>query len=91
MSTITEDTALVLGGYLNSIRHRLFEYIDFMMLPENRPAMAQLMQSQIEAITYLQRIDINTKVTADTNTNMLDNINKMMVSSPDGWRLRVDA
>ena len=91
VSTITEDTALVLGGYLNSIRHRLFEYRDFMMLPENRPAMAQLIQSQIEAITYLQRIDINTKVTADTNTNLLDNINKMMVSSPDGWRLRVDA
>ena len=31
ISTITEDTALVLGGYLNSIRNRLFEYIDFMM------------------------------------------------------------
>ena len=91
VASMTEDTALVLGGYLNSIRHRLFEYMDFMMLPENRPATAQLMQSQIEAITYLQRIDINTKVTADTNTNLLDNINKMMVSSPDGWRLRVDA
>lgn len=91
ISTITEDTALVLGGYLNSIRHRLFEYIDFMMLPENRPVMSLLIQSQATMINHLQAIELNTKITADKTTRLSDNFERAMVSTTDGWKLNVNA
>lgn len=91
VSTITEDTALVLGGYLNSIRMRLFEYIDFMMLPENRPVMSLLIQSQATMINHLQAIELNTKITADKTTRLSDNFERAMVSTPDGWKLNVNA
>lgn len=91
ISTITEDTALVLGGYLNSIRNRLFEYIDFMMLPENRPTMSLLIQSQATMINHLQAIELNTNAISVSNAKILDNINKVMVSTSEGWKLNVNA
>ena len=91
ISNITEDTALILGGYLDSIRFRLFQYIDFMMLPENRPTMSLLIQGQAAAINHLQAIELNTNAIATSNAGILDNIGKMMVSTSDGWRLKVDA
>lgn len=91
ISNITEDTALILGGYLDSIRFKLFQYIDFMMLPENRPTMSLLIQSQTTMINHLQAIELNTNAISVSNAGILDNINKVMVSTSDGWKLNVNA
>jgi len=93
VSTITEDTALVLGGYLNSIRQRMFEYIDYMMLPENRPAMSLLIQGQASAINHLQAIELNTKSTADSNNAILKKFEDVVISSGSGkgWAINVNA
>jgi hypothetical protein len=91
ISNITEDTALILGGYLDSIRFKLFQYIDFMMLPENRPTMSLLIQSQATMINHLQAIELNTNAISASNAGILDNIDKVMVSTSDGWKLNVNA
>lgn len=91
VASITEDTALILGGYLDSIRFKLFQYIDFMMLPENRPTMSLLIQSQATMINHLQAIELNTNAISVSNAGILDNINKVMVSTSDGWKLNVNA
>ena len=93
ISTITEDTALVLGGYLNSIRHRLFEYIDFMMLPENRPVMSLLIQSQATMINHLQAIELNTSAIANSSNGILRRLEDVVISSDTGkgWALNVNA
>jgi hypothetical protein len=93
ISTITEDTALVLGGYLNSIRMRLFEYIDFMMLPENRPVMSLLIQSQATMINHLQAIELNTSAIANSSNGILRRLEDVIISSETGkgWALNVNA
>jgi hypothetical protein len=93
ISTITEDTALVLGGYLNSIRMRLFEYIDFMMLPENRPVMSLLIQSQATMINHLQAIELNTSAIANSSNGILRRLEDVVISSDTGkgWALNVNA
>lgn len=90
---ITEDTALVLGGYLDSIRFKLFQYIDYMMLPENRPAMALLIQGQNMAIAHLQAIELNTRSTAESNSAILKKFDDIVISSETGkgWALNVNA
>lgn len=93
ISTITEDTALVLGGYLNSIRMRLFEYIDFMMLPENKPVMSLLIQSQATMINHLQAIELNTSAIANSSNGILRRLEDVVISSDTGkgWALNVNA
>lgn len=81
---ITEDSALIIAGYLDSLRFRLFQYFDYMQSPEQAGAMALMVQSQNNMIFHLQAIEANTKVTADTNTAMLTNLNKVI--SVDGVR-----
>jgi len=93
ISGITEDTALILGGYLDSIRFKLFQYIDFMMLPENRPTMSLLIQGQAVAIGHLQEIELNTRATANSNNAILKKFDDIVVPSNTGkgWALNVEA
>lgn len=93
ISGITEDTALVLGGYLDSIRFKLFQYIDFMMLPENRPTMSLLIQGQAVVIGHLQEIELNTRATANSNNAILKKFDDIVISSNTGkgWALNVEA
>jgi len=93
VSNITEDMALVLGGYLNSIRQRFFEYTDFMMLPENRPTMAVLIQYQTAMINHLQAIELNTAAIATSSNAILKRFEDVVISSSTGkgWALNVNA
>lgn len=81
---ITEDTALILGGLLDSIRFRMFDYFDLMSSPENLGAMAMLVQTQNNMINYLQSIEINTKVSSDNSVKVVDMLAKVI--STDGNR-----
>ena len=88
ISNITEDTALVLGGYLDSIRLKLFQYIDMMMADE-LPFVSKMLLAQSQMVGYLASIDANTKRSANASANLAENIGKVMVAESDGWKLNV--
>ena len=81
---LSEDTALILGGLLDSIRFRLFSYFDLMSSPEQMGAMANMLIGQNEMINYLQSIEINTKVSSDNSIKVVDMLAKVI--STDGNR-----
>ena len=88
ISNITEDTALVLGGYLDSIRLKLFQYID-MMMADGLPFVSKMLLAQSQMVGYLASIDANTKRSANASANLAENIGKVMVAESDGWKLNV--
>ena len=60
---------------MDSIRFRLFEYLDYMQSPEQTGTMALMVQSQYNMIFHLQQIEGEHESHADTN-EMLTNLNK---------------
>ena len=75
---ITEDTALILGGLLDSIRYRMFNYFDLMSSPENLGAMATMIVAQNQMIFHLAAIEANTKATADNTLRMADGMDRVI-------------
>lgn len=83
IASASEDSVLLLAGYMDSLRFKLFPYID-RMENEFLNTVSQLSITQAEHINHLRAIEINTRITSETNTKMLDNISKVI--SPDGIR-----
>lgn len=87
ISGVTEDTALLLGGYLDSIRFRLFAYLDLMsMTPafDIAGSMASLMVAQNAQVTHLAAISANTLRSADASENLSKKIDSIIVLSNTG-------
>lgn len=95
ISSVTEDTALLLGGYLDSIRFRLFRYLD---LKETIPTfdigggLGQILAAQNIQITHLIAISNNTLKTAEACEALVSEIQslKSPSSSGSGYALRVN-
>ncbi|MFY9379322.1 MAG: hypothetical protein WAP07_03650, partial [Acutalibacteraceae bacterium] len=75
-------------GYLDSIRLKLFQYIDMMMADE-LPFVSKMLLAQSQMVGYLASIDANTKRSANASANLAENIGKVMVAESDGWKLNV--
>lgn len=89
-ASITEDTALILGGYLDSIRLAVIPSSEY-LTGEFRTTMNQFTVYQSQMVGYLASIDANTKRSANASANLAENIGKVMVAEPDGWKLNVKA
>lgn len=76
-ASITEDTALILGGYLDSFRLKMFPLVDYMMT-EHKTTLSEMMKQQVSMTVHLIAIEANTKVTAQTNTQMLEKISSVI-------------
>jgi len=77
---ITEDTALLLGGYLNSIRYKLFAYIDAKATDkafDMAGSMASLMVAQNTQISHLTAISGNTLRSAIANEKLTDQLERV--------------
>ena len=77
---VTEDTALLLGGYLNSMRQRMFTYFDAKSTEKafDLPgSMASLLVAQNTQITHLAAISLNTMNTVNSVNNLADKIEKV--------------
>ena len=83
ISNITEDTALVLGGYLDSIRLKLFQYID-MMMADGLPFVSKMLLAQSQMVGYLASIEANTRSTADSNKALFNLLDRLSVSTSTG-------
>ena len=77
ISEITEDTALLLGGYLDSIRLRLFAYFDAWTAFDIVGSMAALMVAQNMQITHLAAINNNTLRSAIASEKLTDQLDKV--------------
>lgn len=95
ISSVTEDTALLLGGYLDSIRFRLFAYFDAMDAANKfdlAGSMAQLMVAQNSQITHLEGIKANTLRTAvacEVLTGEIQSV-KALSTNGSGYALKVN-
>lgn len=78
---LSEDTALILGGLLDSIRFRMFSYFDLMSSPENMGAVANMLLAQNQMIFHLAAIEANTKATADNTLRLADSFDKVVSTS----------
>lgn len=93
---ITEDTSLLLGGYLDSIRFRLFEYFDTLAkVPQfdMKGSMATLITGQNVQITHLEGIKSNTlraAVACETLAGEIQSV-KAVSTTGTGYALRVNA
>lgn len=83
VSTMSEDTALIMGGYLDSIRLKLFQYID-MMMADGLPFVSKMMLAQSQMVGYLASIEANTKSTADSNKALYNLLDRLSVSTSTG-------
>jgi len=75
---MSEDAALIFGGYLNSIRDKMFPYIDYMMT-EHRTTMSDMLNVQRSMVAYLVSIAANTLRSADSN-DRIENLIKSVIS-----------
>jgi hypothetical protein len=96
IQSITEDTALLLGGYLDSIRFRIFAYFDAMAaMPtfDMKSSMATLMTAQNTQISHLEGIKSNTLRSAIASENLSAKIDSVFAVSTagTGYALRVNA
>lgn len=83
IGSMSEDTALILGGYLDSIRIKFFPLADYFM-GDFKTTMSQFTVYQSQMVGNLVAIEANTRKTAESNGMMLENISKVI--SPDGTR-----
>ena len=83
IGSASEDSILILAGYADSIRFKMFPYMDYMQ-GEFKNTIALISLRQAEHINHARAIEINTKVTADSNTKMLETMLKVV--SPSGSR-----
>ena len=83
IASASEDSILLLAGYMDSLRFKLFPYID-RMEDEVFGTIGLIALNQAEHINHLRAIELNTQVTADTNTKILENLGKVI--SPEGTR-----
>lgn len=83
ISTMSEDTALIMGGYLDSIRLKLFQYID-MMMADGLPFVSKMLLAQSQMVGYLASIEANTKSTADSNKALYNLLDRLSVSTSTG-------
>ena len=92
IAEMSEDTVLVLGGYMNSFRMKAFEYYDYMM-NNLTPTMSRMMMDQAIMIAHLAAIEVNTKNTADNTKGIVDRMDKLTTPSNKGKgvALNVDA
>lgn len=96
ISGITEDTALLLGGYLDSIRFRLFAHFDFIEAVEQfdlNASMAILMIAQNTQINHLEGIKSNTLRSAIASENLSSKIDSVIAISTvgGGYAIKVNA
>lgn len=96
ISSITEDTGLLLGGYLDSIRFRLFAYFDFMESVDQfdlNSSMAMLMIAQNKQIDHLEGIKSNTLRSAIASENLSSKIDSVIAISTvgGGYAIKVNA
>lgn len=80
ISTITEETATILGGYLDSIRFRLFAFIDLKEAQKSdfTTGLAGLMVLQNKQVTHLADISANTLRGAKAGEELLGEIKKVI-------------
>ena len=74
----SEETVGILAGYMDSIRFRLFAYIDFMMANGQGNTMSSLMQAQTTQIIHLANIDANTLRSAIANEDLTKEVKKLI-------------
>jgi len=94
ISGVTEDTALLLGGYLDSIRFRLFAYLDLMAATpafDIVGSMATLMVAQNAQVTHLAEISGYTKRSAEASENLSKKIDSIVVLSNTGTGFAIQA
>jgi DNA polymerase III delta prime subunit len=87
---ISEDTANILSGTLNSMRYMQAEFSEFFMAGEGRTTMNMFTQNQSSMIANLEAIKHNTGVTAETNAELLSTIKKVTMETGRGTVLKVD-
>ena len=88
ISEMSEDTALILGGYLDSIRFKLFPYIDFMMTDYNS-TIRIISNAQVQSVTFLSQIESNTRVSASKVTELVDIMDSVVEIGSDGRKIRI--
>lgn len=96
ISGVTEDTALLLGGYLDSIRFRLFAYFDALGATKSfdiAGSMASLMIAQNSQINHLLAISGNTLRSAVASENLSAKIDSVFspANSGHGFAINVNA
>jgi hypothetical protein len=93
---VTEDTALLLGGYLDSIRTRMFTYLDSKTIDKNfslSTSMGTLITAQNTQISHLEGIKANTLRTAIACEELSSDIKGMKAPAVNGsgYALKVNA
>lgn len=88
IANASEDTVLLVGGYLDSIRFKLFPYIDFMM-GEYSSTINLIMNAQIQQVNHLREIEAATRDTSISNRELVDAINSVIEVGDNGKRLKV--
>ena len=87
----SEETVGILAGYMDSIRFRLFAYIDYMMASGQGNTMSSLMQAQTTQIVHLANIDANTLRSAIANEDLTKEVKKLIsVGSKGAYALNVN-
>ena len=77
----SEETVGLLAGYMESIRFRLFAYIDYMMLNSGTTTMSSLLAGQSTQIVHLANIDSNTLRSAVANEELTKEVKKLITTS----------
>ena len=77
----SEETVGLLAGYMESIRFRLFAYIDYMMLNSGTTTMSSLLAGQNTQIVHLANIDANTLRSAVANEELTKEVKKLITTS----------
>lgn len=88
IASASEDTVLLVGGYLDSIRFKLFPYIDYMM-GDFSTTISLIMNAQIQQVNYLRQIEISTRGTNSNTKELVEAINSVIEIGDNGKRLRV--
>ena len=88
VAEMTEDTALILGGYLDSIRFKLFPYIDFMMT-DYSSTIRIISNAQVQQVNHLSEIESNTRISANKVTELTEMIDSVIEIGSSGRKIRV--
>lgn len=96
ISGVTEDTALLLGGYLNSMRERMFTYFDSKSVDKNfslSTSMGTLITAQNTQISHLEGIKANTLRSAIASEKLTDQLDKVtsLTGNKGAFSLNVNA
>lgn len=88
VAEMTEDTALILGGYLDSIRFKLFPYIDFMMT-DYSSTIRIISNAQVQQVNHLSEIESNTRISANKVTELTEMIDSVIEIGSSGRKIRI--